>query len=144
MAKEKSIQDYYEKMYELYPTVPKEDIRRILQFGWKSLYLHNSYGGDVLIKRRDFWFYTGSLMNDSLKWFNYYIKKMIVKLRVMYKRKQIPWNGYYYFALSQNQYEEYLSQKNRRGRPKKKFTFSNIFKKYNPFMFLIQIKYFKK
>ena len=126
MAKEKSIQDYYEKIYELYPTVPKEDIKRILQFGWKSLYLHNSYGGDVLIKRRDFWFYTGSLMNNSLKWFNYYIKKMVVKLRVMYKRKQIPWNGYYYFALTKNQYEEYLKQKNRRGRPRKNFTFSKV------------------
>jgi hypothetical protein len=95
-------------MYEMYPTIPKEDIRRILQYGWKSLYLHNSYGGDVLLKRRDFWFYSGSLMKSSLKWFNYYIRKMIVKLRVMYKRKQISWNGYYYFALTKNQYEEYL------------------------------------
>ena len=50
---------------------------------------------------------------------------MKVKLRVMYKRKQIPWNGYYYFALSENQYNEYLSSKKRRGRPKKWFTFSN-------------------
>lgn len=127
MAKEKSIQDYYEQMYEMYPTIPKEDIRRILQYGWKSLYLHNSYGGDVLLKRRDFWFYSGSLMKSSLKWFNYYIRKMIVKLRVMYKRKQISWNGYYYFALTKNQYEEYLKQKNRRGRPRKNFTFSKVY-----------------
>lgn len=123
---EKSIQDYYEKMYELYPSIPKEDIRKILQYGYKSLYLHNSYGGDVLIKRRSFWFYTGQLMNDSIHWFKYYIKKMTVKLRVMYKRKKIQWDGYYYFALTQNQYNEYLNQKNKRGRPRKKFKFSNV------------------
>ena len=123
---EKSIQDYYDQMYELYPTIPKEDIRRILQYGWKSLYLHNSYGGDVLIKRKDFWFYTGLLMNNSIEWFNYYVKKMSVKLRVMYKRKQIPWDGFYYFALTENQYNEYLKQKNKKGRPRKNFTFSKV------------------
>lgn len=122
---QKTIQDYYEAICQEYPTIPKSDIKRILQYGWKSLYLHNSYGGDVLINRLGFWFYCGNLMNNSIRWFEYYKRKMRVKLRVMYKRKQIPWNGYYYFALSQKQYDEYLSQKNRRGRPKKKFTFSN-------------------
>ena len=125
MSRQKTIQDYYEKMYELYPTIPQSDIKRILQYGWKSFYLHNSYGGDVLINRLGFWFYCGNLMNNSIRWFEYYKRKMRVKLRVMYKRKQIPWNGYYYFALSQKQYDEYLSQKNRRGRPKKIFIFSN-------------------
>lgn len=122
---QKTIQDYYERMFELYPTIPKSDIKRILQYGWKSFYLHNSYGGDVLISRQGFWTYCGNLMNNSIKWFEYYKNKMRVKLRVIYKRKRIQWNGYYYFALSRLQYEEYLNQKKRRGRPKKWFTFSN-------------------
>jgi len=53
--------------------------------------------------------YCGSLMNNSLRYFNYYKSKMKVKLRIMYKRKHIPWNGYYYFALTEKQYQEYLS-----------------------------------
>ena len=120
----KTIQDYYDQICEEYPTIPKSDIKRILQYGFKSLYLHNSYGGDVLINRKGFWFYCGQLMNNSIRWFEYYKRKMRIKLRVMYKRKQIPWNGYYYFALSEKQYNEYLGQKTKRGRPKKKFTFS--------------------
>ena len=123
---QKTIQDYYDKICEEYPTIPKSDIKRILQYGYKSLYLHNSYGGDVLIKRLGFWFYCGQLMNNSVKWFEYYKRKMRIKLRIMYKRKRLSWNGYYYFALSEKQYNEYLSQKNKRGRPKKKFTFSNV------------------
>lgn len=123
--KVKTIQDYYQKLFELYPTLPKSDIKRIVLYGWKSLYLHNSYGGDVLINRQGFWFYCGRLMNNSVKWFEHYKRKMKVKLRVMYKRKQIPWNGYYYFALSENQYNDYLNKKSKRGRPKKWFTFSN-------------------
>lgn len=123
---QKTIQDYYEAICKEYPTISESDIKRILQYGWKSLYLHNSYGGDVLIKRLGFWFYCGQLMNDSLKWFEYYKRKMKIKLRVLYKRKHIEWNGYYYFALSEPQYNEYLSQKNKRGRPKKKFTFNKV------------------
>lgn len=126
MAKVKTVQDYYEKLYEEYPTIPKEDIRRICLFGIKSLNIHNNYGGDVLISRKGFWFYCGQLMNNSLHYFNYYKKKMRVKLRIMYKRNNIPWDGYYYFALSKDQYNNYLEQKNKKGRPRKNFTFSKI------------------
>lgn len=123
---QKTIQDYYQLISKEYPNIPEQDIKRILQYGWKSLYLHNSYGGDVLLNRKGFWFYSGQLMNNSIKYFNYYKRKMRIKLRVMFKRKKIDWDGYYYFALTSNQYQEYLSQKNKRGRPRKNFTFSKI------------------
>lgn len=123
---QKTIQDYYEAVCQEYPDIPESDIKRILNFGFKSLYLHNSYGGDVLVNRKDFWFYTGRLTNDSLLWFNYYVKKLITKIRILYKRKGIEWDGYYYFALSAAQYADYLSQKNKKGRPRKKFTFKKI------------------
>lgn len=124
---EKTIQDYYEQIFAEFPTIPQEDIKRILQYGYKSLYLHNSYGGDVLIKRNEFWFYVGSLMKNSLSFYRYYRMKMRVKLRVMYKRKKIPWDGYYYFGLTANQYQEYLDQHNKKGRPRKNFVFNNVF-----------------
>lgn len=123
---QKTIQDYYEDICKEYPNIPQQDIKRILQYGWKSLYLHNSYGGDVLLNRQGFWFYSGQLMNDSVKYFQYYKRKMRVKLRVLYKRKHIPWDGYYYFALTENEYNEYMAQKNKRGRPRKKFTFNKV------------------
>lgn len=123
---QKTIQDYYEAICKEYPNIPEQDIKRILQYGWKSLYLHNSYGGDTLVNQQGFWFYCGQLMKDSLKYFQYYKKKMRIKLRILYKRKKIQWDHYYYFALTQQQYDEYLEQKNRRGRPRKKFTFSKV------------------
>ena len=43
------ISDYYPQIYKQFPKVPQEDIKRILTFAWKSVYLHNSYGGDLLI-----------------------------------------------------------------------------------------------
>lgn len=123
---QKTIQDYYNDICKEYPSIPEQDIKRILLYGWKSLYLHNSYGGDVVLNKQGFWFYSGQLMNDSIKYFQYYKRKMRVKLRVMYKRKNISWDGYYYFALTSNEYNEYLNQKNKKGRPRKYFTFNRV------------------
>lgn len=123
----KTIKDYYKQLKEQFPEVPEKDIERICSFGWKSLYLHNSYGGDVCISDPNFWCYIGRLKKDSLQYFNYYIRKLSIKMRVLYKRKKIKWDGYYYFALTDNQYKLYLAQKNTRGRRRKNFTFNNLF-----------------
>lgn len=124
---DKTIKDYYEQMYNMFPTVSKSDINCILNFSWKSIYLHNSYGGDTLVVDKKLWCYIGNLRKDSLEHFYYYIRKLTVKLRVLYRRKKIEWDGYYYFALSDSQYEQYLLQKNKKGRPRKYFNFGTIF-----------------
>lgn len=127
--KQKTIQDYYEDMYKEFPGVPKSDIKRILQYGWKQLYLHNSYGCDVSLQRNSFWFYCGKLMKNSLNHFQYYTRKLKTKLRILYKRNGVEWDGYYYFSRNAFQYAKYLSQKNSKGRPKKYFIFNNVFLK---------------
>ena len=124
---DKTIKDYYEQIYELFPEVSKSDINIILNFMWKSLYLHNSYGGDTVSVGNGFWFYIGNLCKNPIDHFYYYIKKLTVKLRVLYKRNKIEWDGYYYFALSNSQYQQYINQKKKRGRPRKYFTFGSVF-----------------
>ena len=121
------ISDYYPQIYKQFPKVPQEDIKRILTFAWKSAYLHNSYGGDLLISGDSMWYYIGNLRKSSLQHFHYYIRKLTVKLRVLYKRKKIDWDGYYYFALSDSQYSNYISQKNKKGRPRKNFNFGSVY-----------------
>lgn len=122
-----TIKDYYDQLYERFPDVPKEDIRRILDYGWKSLYMHNSYGGDTLVSDNELWCYIGKLRKDPLEHFQYYIRKLIIRLRVLYRRRKIQWDGYYYFALNDAAYSKYLEQKNKKGRPKKWFNFGQVF-----------------
>lgn len=123
---QKTIEDYYKELYKEFPNIPESDIKRILQYGWKQLYLHNSYGCDVILQRKNFWAYFGKLGKNALEHYKYYKKKLKTKLRILYKRNQIQWDGYYYFALTQDKYNQYKSQKSKKGRPKKKFTFENI------------------
>lgn len=120
--------DYYTRVFKAFPFVEHTDIVKIINYGWRSYYLHNSYGGDVLIKNNsDFWSYTGKLMINSLEYRHYYRKKLCTKLRILYKRKRIKWDGYYYFGLTKLQYEKYMAQKKKRGRPKKWFNFEHLY-----------------
>ena len=124
----KNINDYIDEVQQKFPQVSKADIKRILSYGWKSIYLHNMYGGDTLIKDdsiNKYLFYIGRLTYDSIKHFYYYIKKLTVKLRVFSNRHK-DWDGYYYFALSQKQYDYYLSQQKSRGRRRKHFKFGSV------------------
>ena len=123
----KTINDYYDIMYSKFPDVPKDDIKKILNHGWKAFYQMNSVGADVSTADKDFWCYVGFFQKNSLKYFRYYIKKLVLKLRIMGKRTKVPWNGYYYFALSDSQYEAYKAQQNKRGRRRKEFQFGAVF-----------------
>ena len=56
----KTIKDYFKKIQELYPKILISDIKRILTYGWKQLYLLNSYGGDLQARDGLFWCYIGN------------------------------------------------------------------------------------
>lgn len=123
----KTYKDYLDDLQNLYPAVDKKDLEKIMNYQFRQLYLHNSYGGDTFIKDRDLWMYIGFLRTDSLSYFKYYIKKLARKIRILYKRKKIKWDGYYYFALTENQYQYYLQQKKQKGRPKTYYHMYNVF-----------------
>lgn len=129
----KTINDYYDIMYSKFPDVPKDDIKKILNHGWKAFYQINSVGADVSTADKDFWCYVGFLQKNSLKYFRYYIKKLVLKLRIMGKRTKVLWNGYYYFALSDKQFDQYLEQQKAKGRKRKWFNYGNqiLFKSLN-------------
>lgn len=121
----KELKNYYQIIADKFPNVPQKDIETILNYGWRSLYLHNSYGGDTLIRDNKFWCYIGFLKKNSLEYFKYYIKKLTIKLRVQYKKQKTQWDGFYYFALTDPQYLEYLNQQNKKGRKRKNFNYGN-------------------
>ena len=80
-----------------------------------------------------FTMYIGKIFNDKLKFFNYRILKESIKLRIKYKRAKTQWDGYYYFGLSDEEFEQYLTnfrefgQGNKsKGARRRKITFPKI------------------
>lgn len=124
--KVKKINDYYEELYKLYPDVPKSDIKKILNYGWRLLYLHNSYGGDTLVRDKNFWCYIGALSNNGLTHFKYYINKLCLKMRILYRRHKVKWDGYYYFAVTDDVYENYIKKIGKKKNTKRKINFGPV------------------
>lgn len=123
----KKVEDYFEALYKKYPDVPKNDIKRIIRQGWKNFYMLNSMGGDVLVKKNDgFWLYCGQLCKDSIRWFQQYVIKLSVKFRRNFIKARKKWDGYYYFALNDKDYEKYQKQIKSTGRPRKYFHFDFV------------------
>lgn len=125
----KKYTDYIEAVKKEFPYLSNADIRRILKYGWRQIYIINVSGGDTLINshKYKYWFYIGELTRNSIKHFRYYRKKMRTKVRMMYKRKNIQWDGYYYIAITDEEYEDFMASKNKRGRKKKYYIFENKF-----------------
>lgn len=119
----KYVNDYYEQMYEKFPQLDEKEIRKIINYGWRQVYLINSYGGDLCISDQHFWCFFGFLTKNSIAHFKRYVIKLSTKLRVLYKRTRQKWDGYYYFALTDRQYENLNIKK--RGRPKKHLNYGN-------------------
>lgn len=123
-----SVNDYLSELQEQYPTVPAEDIKRAVEYGWRMLYYYNLRGCDTLISssKYRYWFYCGELTRDSMKHFSYYKRMLRRKLRVLYIKKVKEWDGYYYTGLTDKEYDELLSALNsKRGRKKRNFKFYN-------------------
>lgn len=126
----KAVKDYVSIVQERFPGVPKKDIERIMNYGFKSLYLHESYKGDILLKSsklNNFFFLLGNLTFNSSRHFRYYIKKVITKIRVIFNKSKAQYNGYYYFALTEKQYKDrILDRQSPLGKKKRKFNYGPI------------------
>lgn len=116
------INDYVDAVYEKHPELSKEEIKRILVYGWKMILQYVSFGNDVSIMSPKFFFFIGKIPVSKLAAFNNYCYKLAKRIQYMFKRTNSNWDGYYYFARTEEQYLNYLSQK------KKKYKiFQNVF-----------------
>lgn len=126
--KVRTVKDYYERLQEKFPDISLKDISKILNVGWRNFYMINTMGGDFYINNKitKFFAYCGKLEYDSIKHFERYKIKLSKKIRRHYEKSKAQWDGYYYFGLTDNQYETYLSQFKKRGRKPKEKVYGNI------------------
>lgn len=124
---------YYEKVKERFPDLTLREIDTIVKFGLRSLFINCGYGGDILLKSPYFTMYIGKFFKDRLMFYRYKLLKQSIKLRIKYKRAKTKWDGYYYFGLNEEQFQDYMSNfkntgmgKKSRGNRKQKITFRKL------------------
>ena len=104
------INDYIDDVWTQHPDLSREEIKRILVYGWKMILQYVSYGNDVSINTSNFFFFIGRIPVSALATFNNYCYKLAKRIQYMFKRTKSKWDGYYYFARTEGQYKEYLTQ----------------------------------
>lgn len=94
----KRTDDYIDELCKKYPTVLRSDIKKIVNYGFRLMFRLVRRGLDIQLQNKDLWFYIGSLTKDSLKHFDYYRNKLLLKIRYIFESYH-KWDGYYYVAV---------------------------------------------
>ena len=106
----KNVNDYVDSVHEKFPELTRDEVKRILVYGWKMIIQYVSAGNDVaMITNKEFMF-IGKIPTNGLAAFKTYCYKLSKRIQYMFKRTNSKWDGYYYFTRSEPQYLDYLSQ----------------------------------
>ena len=121
-------EDYIDKVAEKYDKIPKDVLKKVIDFGLKAYFRVNSMGGDVLLKSPYFTAYTGKFFHPDRAYdFGMYRKtKMMIKNRIQYVRKKNKYDGNYYFGMTEKMYEQY-KEYFKTGRRHEKVKFERLF-----------------
>lgn len=109
-----TVNDYVDIVHEQFPELTRDEIKRILNYGWKMILQYKSFGNDIQVLTPNLFFYIGQIPNNALTLFKTYCYKLAKRVQYMFKRTQSEWDGYYYFARTELQYKEYLTQTKKR------------------------------
>ena len=105
-----NVNDYVDEVAEKFPELTRDEVKRILVYGWKQIIQYVSAGNDVLLTTPKSSIFVGKIPVNSLVAFKNYCRKLSQRISYMFKRTKSKWDGYYYFTRSESQYIEYLKQ----------------------------------
>lgn len=124
----KELEDYLDSISNKYPHISREEIKRILEYGFNTFYILNKKGADVQIHNNKFTAYCGKMFLDDYKRVLYNHIKTRIKLRLKYKYAQELYDGAYYFGLNEAEWEFYQTQMRSKRRNKIKFQNLKLYK----------------
>lgn len=125
----KKVDDYIDKVAEKYDKIPKDVIKKVIDFGLRAYYRINAMGGDILLKSPYFTAYTGKFFHpDKVYDFGKYrLTKLMIKNRIQYIRKNKHYSGYYYFGMTEDRYAEYKDYIGKTGKRHEKVKFEKLY-----------------
>lgn len=104
--------DYIDKVYEEFSEVDEASIRTIVRYGLGVMSIYKRLGLDIWIHSpsSDQYYFCGDAHHGYTKDYEKQIgKKLRRKTRLMYKMRKEPYDGYFYFSLTKEQYTKWLA-----------------------------------
>ena len=118
----KNVNDYVDSVHEKFPELTKQEVKRILVYGWKMILQYVNAGNDVSIVTKKEFMFIGNIPTNALTTFKNYCYKLSKRIAYMFKKTNSKWDGYYYFARQESQYLDYLKQSKKQYK-----TFKDVF-----------------
>lgn len=103
------VEKYYDKILEMFPELTLSELDKIIKTGMGNFYMYNLKGGDVQLKMQGFMMYCGRYLAEG-KHFFYNKEKRRIRFHIQYRRDKPKFDGYYYFGLSEEEYQLYLQE----------------------------------
>lgn len=110
------INDYVDAVHEKFPELTREEVKRILVYGWKMILQYVRAGNDVSMMTNKEFMFIGTIPSSGLAVFKNYCYKLSKRIAYMFQRTKAKWDGYYYFSRSESQYLDYLSQSRKKNK----------------------------
>ena len=79
-----NVNDYVDEVAEKFPELTKDEVKRILVYGWKQIIQYTSAGNDVSILTPKFFFFIGKIPKNSFKAFKTYCRKLANRIQNSY------------------------------------------------------------
>lgn len=97
---------YFDKIRENFPELSDKQVKEIVYYGIRALYMLTYYGVDIKCQQGRFFAYFGEILQNSDAYKKYRKAKLTSKYRVLYSREKKPFSGKYYFLLSEDLHKQ--------------------------------------
>ena len=102
---------YFDKIKEKFPELSDAQIKNIIYYGTRSLFMMSHYNVDIKCQQKEFFVYFGEIFSDSGLYKSYRKLKLTAKYRILYSRAKKPYSGKYYFMLSKELHDNMPKKK---------------------------------
>ena len=102
--------DHLKEVYEEFDQVDEVSIRAIVRHGLSRLAFFKTNGVDIFLanKQEDLYYYMGDHTDTRVDHQTKKDKKHRKKLRILHSLRKLPYEGYYYVGLTEEQQATYL------------------------------------
>ena len=102
---------YFDKIKEKFPELNDAQIKNIVYYGIRALFMMTHYNVDIKCQQGKFFAYFGEILKNADAYKEYRKLKLAAKYRMLYSRAKQPYSGKYYFILSKDIHEKMPKKK---------------------------------